>query len=595
MVGKGRPGPAPTPTKDLHSWRAKAREKAAKAKEPRAWSRDRPGPRKVIPPAKAIMLIPGYDPHRDAEDCKFVAAEGRRVVQWFHRHLTHAKGTLAGQAYQLTPLEQGALCNLFGWKRPDGTRRYRKCFIYVARKWGKTLFAAGLSLYLFFEESEDGEYIEGGVESYAAASTRDQAKLLWGPAKQMIRNDEDLAGRCRIYQGEIVRFTPGTETDDGSSFKAISAEANSAHGLNPYGYVLDELHTQPDGELLDVLDTGTASRKQPLGVLITTADYDRESICNEEYAYAVRVRDGKQEQDRDPYYLPVICETDKGDDWTDPANWLRANPKFPITPTREYMESRCRKAKQNPRFLNTFLRLNLNQRTATETAWFHLDAWDLCEGAPYSELAESLRGQPCEAGLDLAKKIDLNAFALFFPEQHALLLWAWIPEATAAAAELRDRTPYTAWTRDGWLEQTGGNVADYDHIQKRILQITTDYNPTSIGYDPWSATQMALNLQGEGLEMVEMRQGYGTLSGPCKELERLVVGGMLQHGGHPVLRNHASNVMVREDPNGNLAPDKKKSTGRIDGIVASVMAIGRAIVSEGPQTSVYETGAGLWL
>jgi phage terminase large subunit-like protein len=555
----------------------------------------------ILDPTDAIGLIPGYDPHRDAEGYEFKPEEARKVVRWVHNHITHVKGELTATPYVLAPIEQAIVFNLFGWfARDTGLRRYRKCLVYVARKFSKTTLCAALTLYGFFEERggcscplcgpvnyPEGEascqYAEGGVESYAAAYTRDQAKLLWGPAKKMIRNDEELVGRCRIYQHSIVRYEPGTTDDDGSYFLAISADANSAHGLNPYIYAMDELHTQKSAELLDTLDTGVGSRAQPLGIRITTADFAGDSICNEEHAYATEVRNGTT---TDAEYLPVIFEASKEDDPFLEETWRKANPKYPATPKRAYLESQARKAQHNVRFLNTFKRLHLNIITDSDVAWFEMAQWDACE-QEYGP--EDLAGERCFAGIDLAKTTDLTALALYFPDKHAALLWSWLPRDSLEKRTPGDRDRFLQWAREGRLKLTPGNVCDYDVVKDDCLTVARHFDVEKWGFDPWNASQFANQLQAEGCDILEVRQTYQCMSEPAKELERLVISEEFQHDGNPVLRYCAGNAMVQEDHKGNIYPSKKKSAGHIDGIVALVVALFFAVSDAGPLTSVYET------
>jgi phage terminase large subunit-like protein len=290
----------------------------------------------------------------------------------------------------------------------------------------------------------------------------------------------------------------------------------------------------------------------------------------------------------DMEYLPVIFEASESDDPFAESTWAKANPKYPKTPKKAYLESQAKKAQENPRFLNTFLRLHLNIRTNSDVAWFGVEQWNACGQAKYGALRDSLRGETCTGGLDLSTTTDLTAFSLFFPERSALLCWFWMPRDTAVKAEKRDRVPYLTWERQGFVEMTDGNVVDHNYVEDRVTQICGEFNPSQVGYDQWNAEQMAVSLSTQGLNMTKMIQGYKTLSEPSKELERLVVSGQLEHGGHPVLAWNASNVMLREDPAGNIKPDKSKSTGRIDGVVAGIMAIGLAITTEGPASSVYE-------
>ena len=586
---KRKPGPAPKSAADLRasgSWRGKAKKEVGERKN-KAWSRERPGPESILDPNHAITLIPGFDPHANSDGCIFDADEARSAVQWVHEHCTHAKGTLGGNAYELDALEQAIVCNLFGWKREDGTRRFRKSLVYVARKWGKTLFAAAIALYMLMELRDD-DYAEEGVEAYCAASARDQAKLLWNVAKRIVQNDEYLSERIRVYQHSMARIGFDGELD-GSYFQSISKEANTAHGFNPQTYVLDELHAQPDGELLDVLDTGTASRSQPLAVLITTADFVRESICNEEYAYAKGVRDGTI---FDPFYLPVIFEAEPGDDWTDEAVWKKANPKYPLTPTQGYMESQCKKAQSSPRFLNTFKRLNLNMRTESDVQWFDLSRWDRLGGGVSQD---SLLGCRCYGGLDMSSVSDLTAFVLWFPDDgNVILPFFWVPRDTVNRRIERNVLPsYAAWEESGDLEVCSGGWIDQDVVLNRVRECAQLFDLRQVAVDRWNSAKASTELMKDGINIVLFGQGFASMSGPSKELERLYLAGDIRHGNHPVMRWCAGNVMAETDhsPAENIKPVKpkgknkarKQDDNKIDGIVAAIMALGIAMndISEG--------------
>ena len=301
-----------------------------------------------------LRLIPGYDPFTAAGDCTFDEDAAKHAVGFFEDCLTHVKGELAGQYVLLAPWQQAVVGNLFGWKRPDGTRRYREAFIFVPRKQGKTLIASGLALYSFFCDGEPG------AEIYCAAADRDQAKLLWDVARRQIMAEPVLANACRLYQHSIVIDSMG------SSFKAISADAHTKHGYNSHFVVVDELHAQPNSELVDVLLTSTGARRQPMVVYLSTSDFERPSVCNQKHEYAAKVRDGIID---DPYFLPVIYEASRDDDWTDPEVWAKVNPNLGVSLSLEYLERECRRAQETPSYENTFKRLHLNIRTQSTAAW----------------------------------------------------------------------------------------------------------------------------------------------------------------------------------------------------------------------------------
>lgn len=513
-----------------------------------------------------LRHIPGYDPFATAGQCRFDPLSAQRAIDFFHECLTFTAGQWRGRPFLLQTWQAAIVANLFGWKRPDGLRRYREAFIYVPRKCGKTEMAGGLGCLLTFADGEPAAFV------YCAAADREQARLVFNAARTMVQAEPELARRSRIYTHAIVVEASG------GVLKVISAEAYTKHGVNAHGVIIDELHALPDRELVDVLTTSTGARRQPLIIYITTADFDRESICNERYDYACKVRDGVID---DPAFLPVIYEAVAGEDWTDPAVWAGANPNLGISVSEEYLRRECARARETPTYENTFKRLHLNMRTQQDVRWLSLEQWDACGGAPIDE--DELAGRECYAGLDLSSTTDVSALVLAFSDEDegegvTLLPRFWVPAENARRRERRDRVPYETWARQGLIEMTPGNVVDYGVIRRRTGELGARFRINEIAIDPWNATQVALELQDDGFEVVTFGQGYRDMTAPTKEFEKLVLSGRLRHGGHPVLRWMASTISVETDAAGNLKPSKKKSTDRIDGIVAAIMALGRAML-----------------
>jgi phage terminase large subunit-like protein len=534
---------------------------------------------------KLLQRIPGYDPVVTAGKCTYDATEARRRLEFFRRCLRHVKGEKGGQPFMLEPWQQAIIANMFGWKWPDGTRRYREVFLYIPRKTGKTTLAAGVVLSVLFQDDEPG------MEIYSAAADRDQASLVFAQAEGMVLQEPELAQLCQVYKTarSIVR------EQRASSYKVISADANTKHGFNSQLVVIDELHAQPNRELVDVLITSTGARRQPLIMHVTTSDFERPSICNEKYDYACKVRDGIID---DPSFLPIIYEAPKewqGEtcDYTNPAYyanpaiWKHANPNLGVSLSQEYMERECKRAQETPSYLNTFLRLHLNVKTQQDVAWLDMTQWDACEDASLDP--EDLVGQPCWAGLDLASTSDLCALVLVFPEQgNAILPFFWLPRETALIRERRNRVPYPAWVQQGFIKVTEGNVTDYDVIRDDILALAERYDIRELAIDRWNSSQLQTQLAASGMEIVPFGQGFASMSAPTKEVERLVLARELRHDGHPVLRWNMSNVMIETDAAANAKPSKKKSSEKIDGAVSLVMALGRAMVRPEDTGSVYE-------
>jgi len=521
-----------------------------------------------------LRLVPSYNPSATAGKCWFDDEAALIAINFFEERLHHVEGELSGQPFILCPWEYALIGNLFGWKRPDGTRRYRQALLYVPRKNGKTTLAAGIVLYMLYLDHEPGAQI------YSAAADRAQAALVFRQATGMIRLDRMLRDRVRIYTHSVVK------RDKLSVYRTISAEAYTKHGFNCHGAVIDELHAQPNRELVDVIMTSTGSRRQPLILMITTADYERESICNTILAEAKRVRDGI---DNDPAFLPMIYETPKDADWKDPDVWAAANPNLGISLNREYLERECRRAQSSPGYENVFKRLHLNIVTEQAQRWLQMERWATCGGALNPE---EFRGRDCYAGLDLGATSDLTSLCLLFPrgdEGFDALWWHWLPRERALERDRKDRLPFMTWAQEGWLELTEGDEIDYGHIRKRINEIAEQYHIKEIAADRlFQGAQLCQELAGDGFEVVPFGQGFYSMAAPTLHFEMLVNRGEFHHGDNPLMKWQASNVAVKMDPAGNFKPDKAKSSDKIDGIVAAIMALGRAIARD-QSRSVYET------
>jgi phage terminase large subunit-like protein len=498
------------------------------------------------------------------------------AVAFFEKLLRHSKGEWAGEPFKLQKWQRDEIIRpLFGWKRKsDGTRRFRRAYIEIPRKNGKSSLSSGIALFLLFADGE------AGCEVYSAAADRDQAGIVFEEAKKMVEQSPELSKRSQVFKRAIV-------TNEGGTYRVLSADAFTKHGLNAHGIVFDELHAQQSRELWDVLNTSTGARRQPMMVMITTAGYDRESICWEQHEYARQVIEGIIQDDE---YFAVIYAADEKEDWQDPEVWARANPGLGVTVKRDYLEAEARRAAASPAYQNTFRRLHLNQWTQQDTRWLDMAAWEAC-GSPFD--AALLKGAMCYGGLDLASTSDLASFVLTFPNEAGegeLFTWLpffWIPEENMLERSRKDRVPYEVWVRQGLIRATEGNMIDYGVIVRDIELLGEMYNIREIAFDRWGAFQVSQQLEGAGFTMVGFGQGFQSMSPPTKELMRLVMDGKLRHGGHPVLRWMADNMVVSTDPAGNVKPNKQKSREKIDGIVAGIMGLDRAMRREG--MSVYET------
>jgi len=556
------------------------------------------GRRRRIPSrwVKLFELIPGYDPIATAGPGDYFDVEAAdETVNFFHECLTHIEGALAGKPFVLEPWEQAVVGCIFGWKQADGYRRYREVFLYVPRKNGKTPLAAGIGGVSLFTDHEIG------AQNVCAAGDREQAALLYRHLKGMIENEDELAGRAQIYSGIGQRavYYP----DEHSGVKVISAEAGTKHGGNGHLAIIDELHVQPNRDLVDVLETSMASanRKQPLLMHITTADYVHESICNEKYEYACKARDGVI---GDRQFLPVIYEALPEEDWKDKKVWAKANPNLGVSVSLEYIQRMCKKAKQVPGFENTFKRLHLNMRTAQQSRWLPMDIWsaggsDVDPRTWRAEALERLKGKECMAGLDLGSTRDLTALGLLFGDDAAgydLIPYFWVPAMGVIDKPHQYRTLYEGWISQGFIKTTPGNVCDYAVVRADINKLAELFGIQEMAVDRvFQGAQLCTDLGDDGLKVIAYGQGTLSMTAPCKRFEELVLGCKFRHGNNPVLNWMAANVELYTDTSGGIKPNKaaKDSPLKIDGIVAFVMALGRRMIQPEKKKSVYERGVGV--
>ena len=398
-------------------------------------------------------------------------------------------------------------------------------------------------------------------------------KTVFDVAADMVRMCPALMKRVRILtaQKRIV-YTPTN-----SFYQVLSAEAYSKHGFNIHGVVFDELHTQPNRKLFDVMTKGSGdARMQPLYFLITTAGTDTNSICYEVHQKAKDILEGRK---HDPTFYPVIYGADESEDWTDPKVWKKANPSLDKTIGMDKVVAACNSAKETPGEENAFRQLRLNQWVKQAVRWMPMEKWDKCKVA-FDE--SELEGRICYGGLDLSSTTDITAFVLVFPpteddEHYYVLPYFWLPEETLPLRVRRDHVPYDVWERQGYLKTTEGNVVHYGFIENFIDELGQKFHIKEIAFDRWGAVQMSQNLEELGFTMVQFGQGYKDMSPPTKELMKLTLEQTLAHSGHPVLRWMMDNIFIRRDPAGNIKPDKEKSTEKIDGAVAMIMALDRAI------------------
>jgi phage terminase large subunit-like protein len=510
------------------------------------------------------------------------------AVRFFADHLRHSKGRFAGQPFVLEPWQARAVRILFGWRwKATGLRVVRRLYIRIPRKNGKSTFVAGLALLLLVAVRE------GAPEVYGAAGDRAQAGIVFDEATRMVAQSPRLSQVCEAFKTAIVC------PRNGGAYKTISAVADTKHGFNPSAYVVDELHVLPNRDLVDVLETAVGAREQPLGIFLTTAgDEDPHSIYAELDDYAAKVRDGVVD---DVTFLPVLFGAGPDDPWDDPRTWAKANPSLGVGVRLDYLRDAAAKARSTPAFLPTFRRLHLNVRTSSVTRAIDMAHWDACAGpVPWQDLAAATAGREAWIGLDLSNRVDITARVLVVPPADmadpagvwTLVPEFYVPEDAMARREEVDRVPYRRWAEAGALVATAGNVVDQARVEADVLADARRHQVRGVGFDSWNAQYLATRLAEAGAPMVEVRQGIPSLGEPTRFLlVDLVAQGRLAHGGHPVLRWMASNLVVKLDDNNNMKPDKRRSAEKIDGIAATVNALALALAAAPDAGSSY-LGAG---
>lgn len=548
----------------------------------------------------------------EARGLRFDVAAAERAIGFFPllRHYKGEWGPLPGVRALGLPIvleawEKFIIGSLFGWKRADGTRRFRKLYLEVARKNGKTLLAAGIAILLAFFDGE------AGAEVYSVASKRDQAKLVWTDADQLIKHNPGLASRVGRYALSLVHEPTA------SVFRPLGRDSDSDTGINAHGGIVDELHALESRDVLDQVETSMSARRQPVLATITTAGKKRESVWADERADAVAIIEGRSEDDS---VLALIYTLDEGDDEFDEAVWPKANPNLGVSVNVATLREAAAKARRSPAAWSAYMQFRMNVPVQQSTRAISIEEWDACSGrlelpsgelepyeAWYARTFPPARVErPADAdpdavlflghapgagaygGLDLASVRDLTAFILLFRDEatgcYDVLVRFWCPEDGVVERSATDHVPYADWVREGFLIATPGNVTDYDFVRHEIIELALRYSLGQIGYDAWNATQLALDLSSAGASMIPVHQTHAGLAPAWRELEKLILERKLRHGGHPILRWMAGNVEVELDAAGNAKPSKRHSSERIDGMVALDMALGRWMALGGVQT-----------
>lgn len=481
--------------------------------------------------------------------------------------LKHSKGEWQGKPVVLEPWQCWPIACVFGWLWEDtGYRRFITVYEEIARKNGKTTKLAGIGLYGMTKDNEPG------AEIYSAATKRDQARLLFLEAKAMVRQSAPLKKRIQILQNNLNMASTL------SKFEPLSSDSNSLDGLNAHMSLIDEYHAHKTGDVRDVLISSSGARRQPLNWNITTAGFNKMGPCYQLREYATKVLQGIAEDDS---FFGIIYTIDDGDDWKDPAVWIKANPNLGVSVYPDYLKKAAKSAEQMPSALNNFLTKHLNIWVNAETLWMNMEAWQDC-GDSY-ELPNPADVLTAFGGLDLATTSDICSLALvFFMKDGTLKTWGrnYLPDAAVRTRVERNQVPYDVWAREGWLTLTPGNVVDYDFIEKDISDFLDQFPIKEIAFDRWNSSQLVNNLTENGAPMVSFGQGFVSMNPAMKEFERLVLKAELKHPQNPVLNWAISNLVAQEDPAGNIKPAKNKSKEKIDPAVALIMAIGRAMVRE---------------
>lgn len=528
---------------------------------------DVPSPRKgrrsgkrQIPPLAHTYDVP------KPPGCYFDRRAADRAVRWIETNCRQHKGRWAGEPLYLMAWQRRLVREVFGWMKPDGTRLIAEVYLEVPRKAGKSTLASAIGLYLALGDAEPGP------EVYFAAFDKDQAKVCYKAAQRMVEASERLFAEVYIYESTS---TMELARNAGGEIKALSSESAKQYGLNVHGLVFDELMTQRTRTLWDAVTTAEGAREQPLLFAISTAGWDRTSICFEQHR---RVEDVMNGTVTDPTFLGVIygapIEDESGAlvDWTDEDVWLASNPSLGVTVSLDYYRRKCGKALNNPAEQNAFRTLFLSQWVGQERRVIDMTVYERCEAEAPTELAPSFVGF---GGLDLSSTTDLTACAIVGERDGKLdvHLRAWIPGEGIVERERRDRVPYSAWHSEGWLELIPGPVIDQDYILAAVLEEGERCDLRDVGYDPWNASQLVVDLENAGVSMVKIRQGFASLSPPMKSTLKRIVEGSFRFGQNPVLRWAANNLAASTDPAGNLKPDKAASSARIDPFVALIMAV----------------------
>jgi len=522
------------------------------------------------------------DLERAANDDSFeyyfdVLAAARPVI-FGEERCCHTKGEWSGKPIILEPWQVFIVTTIFGWKlKEDDMRRFQTAYIEVARKNGKSTMLSVIGIYLLVADGEPGS------EVYCCATKKDQAKIVFDDATKMIKASPLLRRRIGTHRNNI-HYPKG---EPRNKFEPLASDSNSLDGLNIHGGIIDELHAHKNRDVWDVIETGTGARRQPLLFAITTAGDNQQGICYEQRTYVTKILNGSMVP-KDESYFGIIYTLDDGDEWTDKDTWIKSNPNYGVSIKPRDIKRLAMKAKESVMSLNNFLTKRLNVWCNTARAWLNMDEWKSCSGD--GRTLADFKGKRCFVGVDLANKIDIAAVVLLFPElidgktHYHVFCKFYLPEEAIEIKAKSIGNMYSAWAASGHLTLTLGNVIDHEIIENDLRAVLDEFDVEEVAYDPWGSVQFATRMEADGAPMVEYGQTVKGMSEPMKELEVLVKSKRLHHGNNPVLNWMASNVIAKEDKNENVFPDKENKDNKIDGIIAIITGLGRAIFFEGDNT-----------
>lgn len=527
---------------------------------------------KVVEPLKPVdaerVQIPEVDPlyhtydQAKPEGSYFDDEAADHAVDWIESNVRHYKAEWAGQPFYLLDWQQRLVRHIFGWKRPDGYRLFRRVFVMCPRKAGKTTLAAAIAEYLAFADGENASQV------VFAAHTKDQAGICFNAARIGIEQNVSLKDQVAIYKSPArIEF----RDDQGASWlKPVANDSQTAQGLEVHGLVFDELaQVKNRRELWTALTKGSATRRQPLLFAISTADYERVSLCFEQFEKTRQIMEGTV---GDPRFLGVVYGAPMDADWTDPETWRKANPSYGAAVHQDAYEDEYNAVKANPAEQNEFRIFQLSQWVGQAERYISMESWK--KG---SVLLKPAKKRVAFGGLDLSATTDLSAFSVVSPNEDGsidLYTYPFIPTEGPSLQERmkRDGANYDLWSKEGYLELCEGPVIDQGAIKRTILQAAEAFDLRDVGLDRHYGDRLKQELEDEGITMVPINQGFAGMSSPTKEFNSMILKGLVHHGSHPVLQWSVDHFTVKRDSYGNVMPDKMRAQNRIDPVAASIMA-----------------------